>query len=52
MMSYPPEYETLKFLKFDGQEDDSKEHVLHFLDSMGAFARDDALCLSFQISYG
>lgn len=42
---YPYGYKTSKFLKFDGQEGDSKEHVRHFLDSMGAFARGDALCL-------
>lgn len=43
--SYPPRYTVPKFQKFDGQMSDSNEHVVSFLDSIGAFNHDTTICL-------
>lgn len=42
---FPTEYKVTKFQKFDGRKANTKEHIAHFLDSMGKYAKDQELCL-------
>ncbi|KAI8530124.1 hypothetical protein RHMOL_Rhmol11G0031200 [Rhododendron molle] len=44
-MPYPKGYIPLKFVKFDGKEGTAQQHVVRFVESLGAQASDPNHCL-------
>lgn len=47
---YPSGYKVSKFQEFVGRKEDSKEHVVCSLDSIGPFADDTKMCLRALVS--
>lgn len=44
-LPYPEGYTQPKFVKFDSKEGSAKEHVVRFIESLGAHAANSNLCL-------
>lgn len=48
---YPIGYVIAQFQKFEGRRGNAREHVVRFLDSIGALAHDVDLCMTkFSVS--